>query len=188
MSNNTPLPRARMGWVPCLLAAAAGLYTASAGAQIGTPSAAASAAPTPVPAARGPALDLALEAARVAVDTCSARQQKIGVSVVDSAGVLKVLLTTDGALPRGVQSSTNKAVTALTFKTASSQLGEQAKTNKELADKIAANPAFNSRAGGVLIKVGSEVIGAIGVGGARGSEVDEACAVAGLEKVQGRLQ
>ncbi|MBI4986077.1 MAG: heme-binding protein [Rhodocyclales bacterium] len=148
---------------------------------------AAPAARTPVPAARGPALELALEAARVAVDTCKGLEQKIGVSVVDSAGVLKVLLATDGASPRGVQSSTNKAVTALTFKTASSQLGEQAKTDKELADKLAANTNYNARAGGVLLKVNNEVIGAIGVGGARGSEKDEACALAGIEKIQSRL-
>jgi uncharacterized protein GlcG (DUF336 family) len=98
------------------------------------------------------------------------------------------LLATDGASPRGVASSTNKALTALNFKTATSQLSEQIKTDKTLADAIAANTSFNSRAGGVLIKVGDEIIGAIGVGGARGSEVDEACALAGLEKVQSRLK
>ncbi len=141
----------------------------------------------PVPAARGPALELAIEAARVAIDTCIGLEQKIGVSIVDSAGVLKVVLATDGASPRGVQSSTNKALTALAFKTATSQLGEQIKTDKELADKVAANTSYNSRAGGVLLKANNEVIGAIGVGGARGSEKDEACALAGIQKVQSRL-
>jgi uncharacterized protein GlcG (DUF336 family) len=143
--------------------------------------------PAPPPPARGPALAPALEAARAAIDACIALDQKIGVSVVDSAGVLKVVLATDGASARGVQSSTNKAVTALTFKAATSQLGEQAKTDKELADKIAANTNFNSRAGGVLIMVNDEIIGAIGVGGARGSEKDEACAIAGIEKVKNKL-
>lgn len=142
----------------------------------------------PAPPARGPSLDLALEAAKVAIETCTAREQKIGVTVVDSAGVQKVLLATDGASSRGVASSTNKALTALNFKAATSQLSEQIKTDKTLADAIAANTSFNSRAGGVLIKVGNDIIGAIGVGGARGSEVDEACAVAGLEKVQARLK
>jgi uncharacterized protein GlcG (DUF336 family) len=143
--------------------------------------------PVPIPAARGPALELALEAARVAIDTCTGLEQKIGVSVVDSAGVLKVLLATDGASPRGVQSSTNKALTALAFKTATSQLNELIKTDKELADKVAANTNYNSRAGGVLLKVNDEIIGAVGVGGARGSEKDEACALAGIQKIQSRL-
>lgn len=142
----------------------------------------------PVPAARGPALALALEAAQVAIETCTAKEQKIGVSVVDSAGVLKALLATDGASPRGVQSSTNKAKTALEFKAPTSQLAEQIKYDKDLADKIAANPNWNARAGGVLLKVNDEVIGAIGVGGARGSEKDEECALAGIQKVQTRLK
>jgi uncharacterized protein GlcG (DUF336 family) len=151
-----------------------------------TPAAAPAATP-PAPAARGPALDLALEAARVAIDACAAKQQKISVSVVDSAGVLKALLATDGASARGVQSSTSKAVTALAFKAPTSQLAEQSKTDKELADKIAANTSYNGRAGGVLIKSGNEIIGAIGVGGARPSETDEACALAGVGSIQARL-
>ncbi len=141
-----------------------------------------------VPAARGPALDLALEAAREAITTCAAIEQKVAVSVVDSAGVLKVLLASDGASARGVLSGNNKAVTSLTFKTATSVLAEQVKTDKALADKFAANPNYAARAGGILLKVNDEIIGAIGVGGARGSEKDEACALAGLQKIQGRLQ
>lgn len=121
------------------------------------------------------------------VEACKGIEQNVGVSVVDSAGVLKVLLAADGASPRGVQSSTNKAVTALTFSSSTGKLGEQAKSDKGLADKLAANPGFNARAGGVPIQVRGETIGAIGVGGARGSEKDEACAIAGIEKVQSRL-
>jgi uncharacterized protein GlcG (DUF336 family) len=37
--------------------------------------------------------------------------------------------------------------------------------------------------GGVPIKVGNEVIGAVGVSGAPGGEKDEACANAGIAKV-----
>jgi uncharacterized protein GlcG (DUF336 family) len=147
-----------------------------------------SASPTPQPPPRGPTLDLALEAARVAIDDCTAKGHRVGVSVVDSAGVLKVLLAADGTSPRGVQSGNNKAVTALAFKAPTGQLAEQVKTDKDLADKIAANPSFNARAGGVLLRVGDDVIGAIGVGGARGSENDEACALAGVQKIQNRLQ
>jgi uncharacterized protein GlcG (DUF336 family) len=140
------------------------------------------------PPARGPSLELALEAAQATIADCTARGQRIGVSVVDSAGVLKVVLASDGASSRGVQSGNNKAVTALTFKLPSSQVGEKIKTDTDLAAKVAANPAFNARAGGVLLQVGGEVIGAIGVGGARGSENDEACALAGVKKIQDRLK
>jgi uncharacterized protein GlcG (DUF336 family) len=139
-----------------------------------------------VPAAKGPALELAIEAARVAIETCAADGgQKISASVVDSAGVLKVLLAADGASPRSVSSGTAKAVTALNFKIPTSQLGEQAKTDKALADKIAADTTINARPGGVLLKVGDEIIGAIGIGGGK---TDEPCALAGVQKIQARLK
>jgi uncharacterized protein GlcG (DUF336 family) len=142
----------------------------------------------PAPAARGPSLDLALEAARTAVETCKGLDQKVGVTVVDSAGVLKVFLATDGASVRGVASSTNKALTSLAFGAATSELGEKIKTDSLLAEKISANQNYNTHAGGLLLKVGSDVIGAIGVGGAKGSEKDESCASAGLQKIQSRLK
>ena len=44
-----------------------------------------------------------------------------------------------------------------------------------------------ARAGAVPVRMGHTLIGAIGVGGARGSDKDEACAVAGLDKVRSRL-
>jgi uncharacterized protein GlcG (DUF336 family) len=150
-----------------------------------TQPAAAANRPAPQPPARGPELALAIEAARAALDFCAAQDQKAGVSVVDSAGGLRVLLAADGTSVRGVQSSTIKAQTAIAFKTATSNLFEQAKTEKELADKIAAEPKYNGRPGGVLLKVNGEIIGAIGVGGAR---IDEPCALAGLQKVQDRLK
>lgn len=146
------------------------------------------AAATPAPPARGPSLDLALEAAQAALDSCKARDQKAAVSVVDSAGVVRVLLATDGASPRGVSSSTSKAVTALTFKAPTSQLAETIKSDKELADKIAANTNYNARAGGVLLALNGEIIGAVGVGGARGSNVDEECGLVGVQKIQSRLR
>jgi uncharacterized protein GlcG (DUF336 family) len=143
------------------------------------------ATPARVLAAKGPALDLAIEAAKIAIETCKADGgQKIGVSIIDSAGILKVLVAADGTSPRGVQSSTVKAVTALTFKSQTSALGELAKTDASLSEKVTNNPTYNVRPGGVLIKVNEEIIGAIGVGGGR---TDEACAIAGLQKIQPKL-
>jgi uncharacterized protein GlcG (DUF336 family) len=142
----------------------------------------------PPPPARGPSLQLAVEAANVAITTCRGIDQRVGVSVIDSSGAVKVLLTGDGASPRGAQNATLKALTALTFNVPSSQVAELAKKDPSVAAKLAANSGYLNRAGGILIVVGNEVIGAIGVGGARGSEKDEACAIAGLEKIKSRLQ
>jgi uncharacterized protein GlcG (DUF336 family) len=184
--TNAPVP-ARAG-ANALRLSAGGPTPSPAAPAANSLGAAAGAANAPAPAARGPSLDLALEAARIAVETCKDLDQKIGVTVVDSAGVLKVFLATDGASTRGVASSTNKALTSLAFGAPTSELGEKIKTDSSLADKISANPNYNTHAGGLLLKVGSSVIGAIGVGGAKGSEKDESCATAGLQKIQARLK
>ncbi len=161
--------------------------SAAGWAQAPAPAAGGGGQPPALPA-RGPSLELALEAAQATLADCSAKGHRIGVTVVDSAGVTKVTLGADGVSSRGVQSSGNKAVTALTFKLTSAQVGEKIKTDTDLAAKVAANTSFNARAGGVLLQVNGEVIGAIGVGGARGSENDEACALTGVQKIQARLK
>jgi uncharacterized protein GlcG (DUF336 family) len=172
------------------LTASALLLLASAGAALaqGAPAPAAAPQNPPAPPARGPALELVVEAAQTALEAAKAGDQKVAVTVIDSAGVLKAVLVSDGAGPRAVQNSNFKAQAALAFKEPSARLAEEVKSNKELADKIAANPNYLARAGAVLIKVNDEIIGAIGVGGARGSEKDEAYAKAGLEKIQARVK
>ncbi|MGA8172035.1 MAG: heme-binding protein, partial [Methylocystis sp.] len=67
----------------------------------------------PPPPARGPALDLAIEAAQAAIEASKAGDQKVAVSVIDSAGVLKAVLVSDGVGPRAVQNSNFKAQAAL---------------------------------------------------------------------------
>jgi uncharacterized protein GlcG (DUF336 family) len=141
-----------------------------------------------IPAARGPALDVALEAAQVALATCTANGYKVGVTVVDSAGIQKVVLAADGASQRGVESGAGKAFTVITFKTSSATVAHQAETDKDLAARLAADPKQRARAGALPLVVAGEVIGAIGVGGAPGGEKDEACAAAGIEKVKDRLK
>ena len=42
--------------------------------------------------------------------------------------------------------------------------------------------------GGVPVKVGNEVIGAVGVGGAPGGQLDEQCAMTALDKVKDLLK
>ena len=149
---------------------------------------AASAPPTPpAPPARGVPLELALEAAKAALETCKGIDQKVGVSVLDSSGEVRLVLAADGAPSRGVQNSALKAKAALAFEIPSGQVAERAKGDAAVAARLAANPTWLARAGALPIAVGGTLIGAIGVGGARGSEKDEACAVAGLDKVRSRL-
>lgn len=172
-----------------LLSLALNLATVQASFAADTPSAATTQANTALPPpARGPSLALALEAAQVAVSTCTANGYKTAVSVVDSAGVLKALLAADGASQRGVESSQAKAYTSITFKLPSGEVAKQVETDADLKARLAADPKQRARAGALPLYVSGELIGAIGVGGAPGSEKDEACAQAGLDKVKDRLK
>ena len=49
-------------------------------------------------------------------------------------------------------------------------------------------PGFLLLGGGVPVKVGNEVIGAVGIGGAPGGHIDEQCALAALDKVKDQLK
>lgn len=57
--------------------------------------------------------------------------------------------------------------------------------NTPSAGDLAKLPHILLLPGAIRIKVGSEAIAAIGVGGAPGSELDEPCAKAGLDKISG---
>jgi uncharacterized protein GlcG (DUF336 family) len=71
----------------------------------------------------------------------------------------------------------------------SGQVEAATKSDPALAAKYAADASnFVTWAGGILITVGGEVIGAIGVSGAQPSAKDEACAIDGLNKIKSRLQ
>ena len=68
------------------------------------------------------------------------------------------------------------------------------RTSGETGKAWAANPPAPNiegtvgTQGGVPIRAGSEVIGAVGVSGAPGGDKDEACANAGIAKVADRLK
>ena len=66
-----------------------------------------------------------------------------------------------------------------------------------IAERLLANPASAQLGrlphvlllgGGLPIKIGNEVVGAIGAGGAPGADLDEACAKAGIDKIADRLK
>jgi uncharacterized protein GlcG (DUF336 family) len=133
-------------------------------------------------------MDVALDAARAAVKSCAQKGQAVAAAVVDSAGITKVLLAGDSVFAMGVESSARKAATAVMFRMPTSDLGTKMKNDADLAAKVAAGTGYIPWPGGVPLMLGGEIIGAIGVGGARDSLVDEACARAGSAAVQGHLK
>jgi uncharacterized protein GlcG (DUF336 family) len=138
--------------------------------------------PTRPPPARALAVELALQAAREAVAACAGSH--VGVAIIDAAGTPKLYYVPDGTAGFHAYTGFRKAYTALTFKMPTSEVGALSKTDATVAAKITADTNFLSFAGGVPIKVGDEIIGAIGVSGAEPSAIDEKCANAGLEKIK----
>jgi uncharacterized protein GlcG (DUF336 family) len=144
--------------------------------------------------ARGPEMALALEAVQGAVAACAANGVKASVSVVDSAGILRLMLAADGAANNQIEISQKKAVTAVALKAATSEIAEKMEKDQAFKAKIEADKTLFPRPGGLPFMVGDDVIGAIGVSGASGLNGvpggvrDEACAKAGLEKIKARLK
>jgi uncharacterized protein GlcG (DUF336 family) len=138
--------------------------------------------PSRPPPARALAVELALQAAQEAVAACAGSH--VGVAIIDAAGTPKLYYVPDGTAGFHAYTGFRKAYTALTFKMPTSEVGALSKTDATVAAKITADTNFLSFAGGLPIKVGDEIIGAIGVSGAEPSAIDEKCANAGLEKIK----
>jgi len=132
-------------------------------------------------------LGLAQDAATAAVERCRKDGFRVAVTVVDRAGQIKTLMRDDGAGPHTTDTSRRKAYTALTLRSSTAELAQRAATNPGAANlKDITDVIF--LAGGLPIRSGTEVIGAIGVGGAPGGDKDEACAQTGIDKIGERLK
>lgn len=136
---------------------------------------------------------LAVEAAAEAVRACSADGNRVTASVVDASGIEKVMLRGDRASVNTVGSSFRKAYTVVTMGPIwnfdlSSQFTQMISKYPPLAaQSLIATPNVTAQRGGAAIRAHGEIVAAIGVGGSPGGEMDEACAIAGVNKIQNEL-
>jgi uncharacterized protein GlcG (DUF336 family) len=135
---------------------------------------------------RGPALSLAVEAARTAVDTCADGGYYIGASVIDTSGQPRAMMEAEGSDGGHVYVAVRKALVALAFKMPSSKASETIAADPALLARV--TPNMFVMEGAVPLMAGNEVIGAIGASGAAGGDQDEVCAIAGLNKIKARLK
>lgn len=129
---------------------------------------------------RNLALADAQKLATDAVAQCQAKGWQVGVSVVDRGGNLKAFARADAAGPHTIAASQAKAFTALSTRNTSLAVMENAQKNPAAAN-LADIPGFLLLGGGVPLKAGNDIIGAIGIGGAPGGHLDEQCALAAIE-------
>ncbi|MBM4119646.1 MAG: GlcG/HbpS family heme-binding protein [Nitrospira sp.] len=126
---------------------------------------------------------LAEKAAAVAVEKCAKDGYKVTAAVVDKAGGIRVQLRGDGASPHTVDSSRKKAYTASSTGRATSEWAELMVKAPHLHSLGKMNENILMLGGGLPIQIGNEVVGGIGVGGAPGTHLDDACAQAGLDAI-----
>jgi uncharacterized protein GlcG (DUF336 family) len=164
----------RFASLPLMLAVAATLAAPMAHAQA-------------VRTERNMSLDLANQIAAASVAACAADGYAVTATVVDRAGSPRAVQRADNAGPHTLDASQGKAFTSASAKNTTLAMMENAQKNPAAATLVHI-PGFLLVGGGVPIKVGNEVIGAVGIGGAPGGHLDEKCALAAIDKVKDLLK
>jgi uncharacterized protein GlcG (DUF336 family) len=131
-------------------------------------------------------LDAAVTIATTAVATCKAQGYRVSVNVVGRNGEVIVALRGDNASPHTMENSMRKAYTSRTFRVPSGEMVKRWKENPQLGAIYLTNVI--ALEGALPIKVGEDVIGAVGVSGAPGGDKDAACAQTGIDKVADQLK
>jgi uncharacterized protein GlcG (DUF336 family) len=131
--------------------------------------------------------ETALKAAQAALAKCRDSGYQVAVAVVDRQGLTQVMLRDRYAGPHTVEVSTNKAWSAVSFKTNTSEL-EKASRPGQAMSGLRHVPRFTAIGGGVTIEAGGSLLGGIGVSGAPGGDADEACALAGIKAIADSLE
>ena len=131
--------------------------------------------------------DITLDQAHAALEAAAKKAQEINtkmdICVVDAGGNLKAFARMDGAWIGSIDISIKKAKTARFFDMPTGEIGKLSQPGKPLYGIEHSNNGLITFPGGVPIKVGDTVIGAIGVSGST-VENDHTVAKAGAAAVK----
>lgn len=130
---------------------------------------------------------LAVEIATATVAACAADGHNVAAAVTDRAGILLALVRAETAGNHTAAAATAKAYTSAASRNPTSGMAKTVAENPGAAG-LADIPGFLVLAGGVPVRAGDQVIGAVGVGGAPGGHLDEACANKALDQFADRLK
>jgi uncharacterized protein GlcG (DUF336 family) len=130
-------------------------------------------------------LAMAQTIAQAALAQCESMGFKVSVAVVDKGGLTIVMLRGDGAGLHTPEGAERKAYTARTFSQPSADF---VKRLSDRPDTVGSRQYTRVLAlgGGLPIKAGNEVVGAVGVSGSPGK--DDVCSQAGIDKVADQLR
>ncbi|SES82055.1 Uncharacterized conserved protein GlcG, DUF336 family [Nitrosomonas marina] len=129
-------------------------------------------------------MELSVKAALAAISQCESDGFNVSVAIVDHAGLLKVQLKADGAGPHTLDSSRRKAYTANSMRGPTQRYAELVVNSPDLHSLAHMNEHILLLGGGFPIRMGGEIVGGVGVGGAPGIKFDEICAREALKVLQ----
>jgi len=129
---------------------------------------------------------LAVELAQAALASCQAAGYQVAVAVVDRGGLPQVMIRDRFAGAHTVDTATAKAWTAASFRTNTLELDRSVEAGT-LSRGIRDVPGALILGGGVVVEAAGAIVGAVGVSGAPGPDLDEGCAKAGIAAIADRL-
>ena len=131
--------------------------------------------------------DTALKAAQAALKSCRDSGYQVAVAVVDRGGVTQVLLRDRFAGPHTPRMATDKAWTAVSFRTNTADLARITAPGQPQSG-VRHRPRVVTVGGGLVIEGGGAMLGGIGVSGAPGGEADDTCAQAGIAAIKESIE
>ena len=129
-------------------------------------------------------LDLARDIASHTLEACRKQGYQTAVVVVDRAGDPQVVLRDVYVSRHAVEIAARKASAVILSGVSS---GDFLKNRADIRAELNQMSGVILMVGGLPIRAGGSLIGAVGVSGAPGGEKEEACAAAGIKAVQERL-
>ncbi|TCO73021.1 GlcG/HbpS family heme-binding protein [Rhodovulum euryhalinum] len=127
--------------------------------------------------------ELALAAAVAAMEYCRAEGYQVGVAVTDRFGVMQAFVRDRFAGAHVEETARRKAWTAASFRTSTLELAELTAPGTMFSGIRDLNEAL-ALGGGVTIEHAGSIVGAIGVSGAPGPDLDNDCARQGIAAIE----
>jgi uncharacterized protein GlcG (DUF336 family) len=120
--------------------------------------------------------------AQAALKSCRDSGYQIAVAVVDRGGNTQVVLRDRFAGPHTPSTAQRKAWTAVSFRGNTSELADATQAGS-IQSGMRDIPGALALGGGLVVDSAGSMVGAIGVSGAPGGALDDACAQAGIDAV-----
>ena len=131
-------------------------------------------------------MELSRDIAQAAVTECRDKGYQVTAAVVDRNGTPQVVMRDVYAPEVSYRIAKEKAYTAVEF---SANTHEVIQNRQGIGNTLNHVKGLLFADGGLIIETGSgTIVGAVGVSGAPGGDIDRSCAQAGLDAVADRLQ